>query len=151
MDINAKLEELGLKLPPAAKPVGFYHPCVISGKTAYLSGQLSRDAEGKLLTGRVGATLSLEQGQQAALLAALNALSVIRDSIGPDRVARVVKMTGFVQAGPDFHEIPAVLNKASETFAMVFGERGTHARSAVGVMALPLNAAVEIELVLELK
>lgn len=151
MDIDSKLKELGLSLPPAPKPVGLYQPVVASGKLAFLSGQLSKDASGKLLTGKVGKDLSLAEGQKAARFAALNALSIMKHLIGFEKISRVVKMTGFVQATPDFYEIPAVVNGASELLAEVFGEQGTHARSAVGVASLPMNAAVEIELVLELK
>ena len=151
MNIDSKLSELGIKLPPALKPVGIYHPFVVSGKLAFLSGQLPKDANGKLLTGKVGKDLSLAEGQAAARLAALNALSVMKHLIGFEKISRVVKMTGFVQAAPDFHEIPEVVNGASELFAEVMGEQGAHARSAVGMVSLPLNAAVEIELILELK
>jgi enamine deaminase RidA (YjgF/YER057c/UK114 family) len=151
MDIDLKLSELGLTLPPAPKPAGLYRPVVISGTLAFLSGQISRDAEGKVLEGKVGGGLSLAQGQEAAKIAALNLLSIMENVIGFAKIARIVKMTGFVQAAPDFYEVPAVMNKASELFAEVMGEPGAHARSAVGVASLPLNAAVEIELILELK
>jgi enamine deaminase RidA (YjgF/YER057c/UK114 family) len=146
-----KITQLGLSLPPAPKPAGLYQPCVISGNLAFLSGQISRDTAGKILEGKVGAGLSLAQGQAAARLAALNVLSTMKNVIGFEKIARIVKMTGFVQTAPDFYEIPAVLNKASELFAEVMGDQGAHARSAVGVASLPLNAAVEIELILELK
>ena len=151
MTLEEKIKHLGLSLPPAPKPAGLYQPLVISGNLAFLSGQISRDAAGKILEGKVGAGLSLTQGQEAAKLAALGALSLMKNVIGFAKIARVVKMTGFVQTAPDFYEIPAVLNKASELFAEVMGEQGAHARSAVGVASLPLNAAVEIELILELK
>jgi enamine deaminase RidA (YjgF/YER057c/UK114 family) len=151
MNIDSKLEALGLKLPPAPKPVGLYQPFVVSGKLAFLSGQISKAADGKILTGKVGKDLSLAEGQAAAQLAALNVLSVMQHLIGFEKIRRVVKVTGFVQTAPDFYEIPAVLNKASELFAEVLGDAGAHARSAVGMASLPLNAAVEIELVLELK
>lgn len=145
------IAQLGISLPPAPKPVGSYQPVSVSGKLAFLSGQLSRDAEGKLLIGKVGDELFLAEGQEAARLAAVNALSVIKNLIGFEKVARVVKMTGFVQTAPHFYQIPEVLNAASEIFVKVFGENGIHARSAVGMSSLPLNAAVEIELILELK
>lgn len=151
MEIDFKLKELGLVLPPAPKSVGLYQPFVVSGKLAFLSGQISKDADGKILTGKVGKDLSLAEGQAAARLAALNALSIMRNLIGFEKIRRVVKMTGFVQAAPDFYEIPAVVNGASELFVEVMGEKGAHARSAVGMASLPMNAAVEIELVLELK
>lgn len=151
MDIETKLKEMNLKLPPAPKPVGLYQPFVVSGKLVFLSGQVSKDAEGKVLAGKVGKDLSLAEGQTAARLAALNALSIMKHLIGFEKISRVVKMTGFVQAAPDFYEIPAVVNGASELLATAMGDRGTHARSAVGMSSLPMNAAVEIELVLELK
>jgi enamine deaminase RidA (YjgF/YER057c/UK114 family) len=151
MNIDSKLEELGLKLPIAPKPAGLYQPFVVSGKLAFLSGQISRDVDGKILAGKVGKDLSLAEGQAAARLAALNLLSIMKHLIGFEKIRRVVKMTGFVQTAPDFYEIPAVLNEASELFTEVMGECGAHARSAVGMSSLPLNAAVEIELVLELK
>ena len=151
MTPEEKITQLGLSLPPAPKPVGLYQPFVVSGKLAFLSGQISKDANGKLLTGKVGKDLSLAEGQAAARLAALNALSIMKHLIGFEKINRVVKMTGFVQSAPDFYEIPAVLNKASELFAEVMGDQGLHARSAVGMVSLPLNAAVEIEFILELK
>lgn len=151
MDIERKLLELGLSLPPAPKPVGLYQPVVVSGKLAFLSGQVSKDAEGKVLAGKVGKDLSLAEGQAAARLAALNALSIMKHLIGFEKISRMLKMTGFVQAASDFYEIPAVVNGASELLAGVFGEQGAHARSAVGMASLPMNAAVEIELILELK
>jgi enamine deaminase RidA (YjgF/YER057c/UK114 family) len=124
---------------------------VVSGKLAFLSGQVSKDAEGKILSGKVGKDLSLAEGKAAARVAALNALSIMKHLIGFEKISRVVKMTGFVQVAPDFYEIPAVVNGASELLAEVMGEQGAHARSAVGMASLPMNAAVEIELVLELK
>jgi len=151
MTPEEKITQLGLSLPPAPKPVGLYQPFVVSGKLAFLSGQISKDAEGKVLAGKVGKDLSLAEGQAAAHLAALNVLSIMKYLIGFEKIQRVVKMTGFIQTAPDFYEIPAVLNKASELFAEVLGAQGAHARSAVGMSSLPLNAAVEIELVLELK
>jgi len=151
MTPEEKITQLGLSLPPAPKPVGLYQPFVVSGKLAFLSGQLSKDAQGKLLTGKVGKDLSLSEGKMAARLAALNVLSIMKYLIGFGKISRIVKMTGFVQAAPDFYEIPAVVNGASELFAEVMGDQGAHARSAVGMASLPLNAAVEIELVLELK
>ena len=149
MTPEEKITQLGLSLPPAPKPVGLYQPFVVSGKLAFLSGQISKDAEGKILTGKVGKELSLAEGQAAARLAALNALSVMKYLIGFEKISRVVKMTGFVQTAPDFYEIPAVVNGASSLFVEVMGNAGEHARSAVGMASLPLNAAVEIELVLE--
>lgn len=151
MTPEEKITQLGLVLPPVAKPAGLYQPVVITGRMAYLSGQLSKDADGKILAGKVGKELTQEQGREAARLAALNALAVMEHLIGFDRILRMVKMTGFIQAAQDFYEIPAVLNGASELFGQVLGDRGVHARSAVGAAGLPMNAAVELELILELK
>ena len=151
MTLDEKLEKLGVQLPPAPKVAGLYQPFVASGKLAFLSGQLSKDVAGKVLSGKVGKELSLAQGQEAARLAALNLLSVIKHLIGFEKIARIVKMTGFVQTASDFTQIPDVINKASELFGAVFEDKGMHARVAVGVASLPLNAAVELELILELK
>ncbi|OQA57704.1 MAG: Endoribonuclease L-PSP [Candidatus Omnitrophica bacterium ADurb.Bin277] len=151
MNIESKLKELGLKLPPASKPVGVYQPFTVSGKLVFLSGQLSKDQGGKVLAGKVGKDLTAEEGRKAAELAVLNALSVMHHLIGVKKIARVLKVTGFVQTSPDFYEIPSVLNRASEILCEVFGEAGVHARSAVGMASLPFNAAVEIELILELE
>lgn len=144
------IEALGLQLPPPPSPAGFYQPVVVTGHLAFLSGQLSKSTSGKMMEGKVGKELSLEQGQEAAKLSALNLLSVLKHQIGFSKVARIVKMTGYVQADPGFYRIPEVMNAASELFAKVFGDQGTHARAAVGVASLPLNAAVEIELIVEL-
>ncbi len=151
MTPDEKLAQLGLSLPPAPKPLGLYQPVIVSEKLAFLSGQVSKDETGKILAGKVGAGLSLDEGKAAARSAALSALSIMKHLIGFEKINRVVKMTGFVQAAPDFYEIPAVVNGASELLGEVLGEKGIHARSAVGVASLPMNAAVEIELILELK
>ena len=151
MNIESKLLELGLSLPPAPKPVGLYKPFVVSGSLVFVSGQISRDRNGEILAGRVGDDRTIEEGKKAAELSVLNALSVMHHFIGSEKIACMVKMTGFVQTAPDFHEVPAVLNRASEILGAVLGESGSHARSAVGVASLPMNAAVEIELILELK
>ena len=151
MTPEEKITQLGLVLPSAPKPVGLYQPFAVSGKLAFLSGQISKDADGKILTGKVGKELSLAEGQAAARLAALNALSIMKHLIGFEKISRVVKMTGFVQTAPDFYDIPAVENGASELFTDVLGDRGAHARSAVGMASLPMNAAVEVELILELR
>jgi len=151
MTLEEKIKQLGIQLPSAPQPVGLYQPSVISGKQVFLSGQLSKNMTGKVLSGKVGKDLSLTQGQEAARYAALNALAIMKDLIGLEKIDRILKMTGFVQSAPDFYQVPDVLNAASELWAEVFGECGKHARSAVGVASLPLNAAVEIELVLQLK
>lgn len=150
MIFDEKLEQIGLQLPPPPKPAGLYRPFVVSGKLAFLSGQISRDAAGKVLEGKVGKDLSLAQGQAAARLAVLNALSIMKNHVGFEKISRIVKVSGFVQAASDFYQIPEVLNAASEILGAIFGDQGVHARTAVGVASLPLNAAVELDLILEL-
>lgn len=146
---HAKLAELGLKLPEVATPVASYVPAVQSGKQVYVSGQLPI-AEGKLLaTGKVGAGVSAEQGKDLAQRCALNALAAIDSLVGLENVVKVVKLTGFVASAAGFTGQPAVINGASDLFGAVFGEAGRHARSAVGVAELPLDAPVEVEVIVE--
>ncbi len=151
MNLEEKLRSLGLTLPPPPSPAGSYTPVVLEGKTAYLSGQIAKTGEGRVVAGHVGRDLSLEEGQQAAQMAALNALSLIHKEIGEEKVSRILRMVGYVQAAPDFFEIPAVINGASDLFQKIFGAAGVHARSAVGVSNLPMRTAVELELTLLLK
>lgn len=151
MDFSEKLASLNLVLPPAPQAVGSYLPAVISGNTLYLSGQLPKDASGRLLTGCLGRDLTLEEGKKAAELAALNVLSLIQASAGMAKVERILKVTGFVQCAESFYEIPQVINGASDLFVQVLGDRGRHVRSAVGMISLPLNAAVELEATVLLK
>ncbi|MDA9101252.1 RidA family protein [Omnitrophica bacterium] len=146
-----RLAELGIHLPKAPAPVGVYQPVVLLGDMAYLSGQLPRDTEGKLKTGRLGSELTLEEGKAAARMAALNVLSVIQSQIGLDRFERMVRLVGYVQCEPSFKDIHLVLNGASELFGEVFGVRGRHARSAVGMASLPLDVCVELEATVKLK
>ena len=148
---DKKIESLKLLLPSAPKPAGSYHPVIVSGNTAYLSGQVSRTAEGVVLTGKLGQDLSLAEGQKAAQAAALNVVSVIRNLIGWQRFSRLLRVTGFVQTAPDFYEISQVMNGASDLFLEILGEYGVHARSAVGMASLPLNATVELEVTVELR
>jgi len=149
--LEQTLERWGLKLPSPPKPVGVYQPIVRAGQWAYLSGQISKDAEGKILTGKVGQELTLEEGKRAARLAALQAVSLIQSEIGFEKVEQVVRLVGFVQSVEDFHAQSDVMNAASELLVEIFGEKGRHARTAVGVASLPLNAAVEVEMTLKLK
>jgi enamine deaminase RidA (YjgF/YER057c/UK114 family) len=149
IDPYSRVAELGLSLPEVAPPVAAYLPAVQSGNHVYVSGQLPI-AEGKLLaTGKVGEGVSPEQGADLARQCALNAIAAIDALVGLERVAKVVKLTGFVASGPGFTGQPAVINGASELFGAVFGEAGRHARSAVGVAELPLGAPVEVEVVVE--
>ncbi len=144
------LRELGLHLPEVAKPLAAYVPAVRTGNLVFVSGQLPT-VEGKLLlTGKVGAEVTAEQAHGLAQRAALNALAAAAaEAGGLDRIVRVVKVTGFVASTPEFTGHPAVVNGASELIGQVFGEAGAHARAAVGVSALPLDAPVEIEMIVE--
>jgi enamine deaminase RidA (YjgF/YER057c/UK114 family) len=148
--IDARLAELGISLPTLAAPVGAYSPAAISGNLVFTSGQLPF-VDGVLpATGKVGAEVSAADAAGYARTCVLNALAAAQSVIGSlDRVTRVVKVTGFVASAPDFTGQPAVLNGASTVLGDIFGEAGTHARSAVGVAVLPLDAPVEVELILE--
>lgn len=149
--VEAALAELGLTVPQVVPPLAAYQPAVRSGVYVYTAGQLPM-VEGKLpLTGKVGAEVTPEEAKDLARICALNALAAVKSVTGDlDRVARVVKVTGFVASASDFTGQPAVLNGASELFGQVFGDKGVHARSAVGVAVLPLDAPVEIEIQVEL-
>lgn len=149
--VEAALAELGLTVPQVVPPLAAYQPAVRSGVYVYTAGQLPM-VEGKLpVTGKVGAEVTPEEAKDLARICALNALAAVKSVTGDlDRVARVVKVTGFVASASDFTGQPAVLNGASELFGQVFGDKGVHARSAVGVAVLPLDAPVEIEILVEL-
>ena len=150
MSIDARLAELGITLPEAAAPVASYVPVVVSGGMAFVSGQLPF-VDGKLVTGRLGADVSLEDGQVAARACGLMILAQLKAALIPlDKVERVVKLGGFVNSTPDFTDQPKVVNGASDLMADVFGEAGKHARAAVGVPSLPLGAAVEVDAVIAL-
>ncbi|MFI2612565.1 RidA family protein [Kitasatospora sp. NPDC018619] len=150
--VEEKLAELGLTLPPVAAPVAAYVPAVHSGDLVFTSGQLPV-VDGKLpTTGKVGAEVSPEEAKDLAQICALNALAAVKSVIGDlDRIERVVKVVGFVAAAPDFIGVPAVVNGASELLGRVLGDAGVHARSAVGVAVLPLDAPVEVELVVRVE
>ncbi|MFJ9772596.1 RidA family protein [Kitasatospora sp. NPDC101157] len=150
--VESKLAELGLTLPPVAAPVAAYVPALQSGEFVFTSGQLPV-VGGKLpSTGKVGAEVSAEEAKELAQTCALNALAAVKSVIGDlDRIERVVKVVGFVASAPDFHGQPAVINGASELLGQVLGEAGVHARSAVGVTVLPLDAPVEVEIQVRVK
>lgn len=152
MSIEQRISELGLSLPPVATPAGAYVPAIVSGNLVFTAGQIPL-VDGQLMaTGKVGAEVSADFAKEIAARCALNALAAVKSVIGDlDRVTRVVKVVGFVASTPDFTGQPAVLNGASELLGQVFGEAGKHARSAVGVASLPLDAPVEVELVVEFK
>jgi enamine deaminase RidA (YjgF/YER057c/UK114 family) len=143
-----RLAELGLSVPEVAKPVAAYVPAVRSGDLVFTSGQLPmRDGE-LMLTGKVGGEVSLEEAAECAQQCALNAIAAVKSMVGDlARVAQVVKVVAFVASTPDFTGQPKVANGASELFGEVFGDAGVHARSAVGVPVLPLDAPVEVEIV----
>lgn len=150
MSIEARLEELGIVLPEAAAPVASYVPVVVEGGFAHVSGQLPF-VDGQLVTGRLGDDVSLEQGIAAARACGLMILAQLKAALIPlDKVERVVKLGAFVNSTADFTDQPKVANGASELMFDVFGERGRHARAAVGVPALPLGAAVEVDAVIAL-
>ncbi|WP_097234092.1 RidA family protein [Streptomyces zhaozhouensis] len=149
--VERRLTELGLELPPVVPPVAAYVPAVISGRYVYTSGQVPLVAGALPVAGKVGAEVDEERARDMARLCALNALAAVKSVVGDlDRVARVVKVLGFVASAPGFTGQPQVVNGASELLGEVFGERGRHARSAVGVAVLPLDAPVEVELQVEL-
>ncbi len=147
---NQRISDLGISLPQVATPAGAYVPAVISGNLVFTAGQIPL-VEGKLVaTGKVGKDLTAEQAKEIARICALNAVAAIKSVIGDlDRVTKVVKVVGFVASDPSFTQQPAVVNGASELLEQIFGERGIHARSAVGVAVLPLDAPVEVELIVE--
>jgi enamine deaminase RidA (YjgF/YER057c/UK114 family) len=150
-DIEARLRSLGLTLPQPTAPVANYVPFVVTGPLLHISGQVSTDSSGGI-KGTVGTEVDLETARRAARLCAINLLAQMKAACGGDlqRVRRVVKLGGFVQAGPEFFDIPAVVNGASDLMVEVFGDAGRHARSAVGVYRLPLNFAVEVDAVVEI-
>ena len=149
MKASERLRELGVVLPEVVAPLASYVPAVQTGNLVYTSGQLPMQG-GKLVgTGKVGADVTPEEGSAMARICALNALAAVHALVGVDAVTRVVKVVGFVASAPGFNGQPSVVNGASDLLAEVFGEHGAHARSAVGVGELPLDAPVEVELIVE--
>lgn len=148
--VESKVAELGLRIPEVIAPLAAYAPAVRSGSYVFTAGQLPV-VDGKLaVTGKVGAEVTPEEAAQLAATCALNALAAVRSVIGDlDRVVRVVKVVGFVASAPGFTGQPGVINGASELLGQVFGDAGVHARSAVGVAVLPLDAPVEVEMQVE--
>jgi enamine deaminase RidA (YjgF/YER057c/UK114 family) len=146
--IEEKLSALGISLPIPPDPAGSYVPVVVSGNLAFVAGQIP--AQGNHIKFR-GKVVSIETGQQAARLCTINALAQLRSSLGSlDRVKQVIKLTGFVNCDPSFTDHPKVINGASDLLVQLFGEKGKHARAAVGVSSLPFDSAVEIDLIIEL-
>ena len=147
---EARLAELGLTLPTDTPPLAAYVPAVRTGNLVFTSGQLPR-VDGELThVGKVGAEVTPEQAKDAAQACALNAIAALKGEIGDlEKVRRVVKVVGFVASAPDFSGQPGVINGASELLGKVFGDAGVHARSAVGVAALPMDVPVEVEMIVE--
>ena len=150
--IEARLADIGLVLPEPVAPIANYVPTVLSGNLLHISGQVSLDANGGV-KGIVGEDVSLDRAQEAARMCGVNLIAQMRSACGGDlgRVVRIVKLGGFVQAGPDFYDIPKVLNGCSDLMVAAFGEAGRHARAAVGVYRLPMNFAVEVDAVVEVR
>jgi enamine deaminase RidA (YjgF/YER057c/UK114 family) len=150
--IEARLTELGIVLPEPAAPVANYVPFVRVGDILHIAGQVSRDGDAGV-KGTVGVDVDLDGARVAASLCGVNLISQMKAACGGDlsRVVRVVKLAGFVQAGPDFFDIPQVVNGCSDLMVDVFGDAGRHARSAVGVYRLPLNFAVEVDAVVQVR
>lgn len=145
-----RLAELGLAVPPVVKPVAAYTPAVRSGSYVYTSGQLPMVDGALPATGKVGAEVTPERAKELAQVCALNAIAAVKSVVGDlTQVVRVVKVVGFVASAPDFTGQPGVVNGASELLGQVFGDAGVHARSAVGVAVLPLDAPVEVEMIVE--
>ncbi len=151
-DIEQKLEELGIQLPEAGAPVANYVNAVRVGNLLFLAGKGPKKADGTYITGKVGDSLTQEQGYEAARLTGINQLAVLKAELGDlNKVKRIVKVLGMVNCTPDFENQPEVINGFSDLMVEVFGEKGKHARAAVGMGSLPRGIAVEVEVVVEVK
>ena len=150
-DVRAKLAELGLSLPVAAKPVAAYVPAIRTGNLVFTAGQLPLVDGAIPTTGKVGAKVSVDVAKRLAQVCALNALAAVETVADVIKIVKVVRVVGYVNGETGFVSQPAVVNGASELYLHIWGEAGMHARSAIGVAELPLNAPVEIELVVSLK
>jgi len=151
-DAEQKLKDLGIVLPEASSPVANYVNAVRSGNLLFLAGKGPGLPDGTFITGKVGQNLTLEEGKEAARLVAINQLAVLKAELGDlNKVKRVLKVLGMVNCNSDFTQQPQVINGFSDLMVEVFGEKGKHARSAVGMNALPMNIAVEVELIVEIE
>lgn len=151
-DAEARLKELKIELPAIGKPIANYVHVVRSGNLLFLAGKGPSNAQGVYITGKVGKELTLEQGIEAARLTAINQLAVLKAELGDlNKVKRIVKVLGMVNCEADFKDHPKVINGFSDLMVAVFGEKGKHARSAVGMCSLPLNMAVEVEMIVEVE
>jgi enamine deaminase RidA (YjgF/YER057c/UK114 family) len=152
MSIKDRLTELGITLETIPEPMGNYVHAVRTGNLLFLSGKGPRKAEGGVSTGKVGSDVTLEQGYQDARSVGITLLAVMENELGSlDSVTRIVKVLGMVNSAPDFTDHPKVINGCSDLFVEVFGDKGRHARSAVGLAALPSNITVEIEVIVEVE
>ncbi len=151
--IDTHLAALGITLPDASPPAGSYVPFTIAGNLVTISGQVPLNADGLQYRGKLGADFDVDAGQEAARLAGLNVLAQLKAACGGDldRVVQLVRLGGFINATPDFTDHPAVMNGASDLMVEVFGDRGKHARFAMGAGSLPFNVAVEVEAVAEIE
>ncbi len=148
--IDARLKELGITLPTPRAPAGNYVPTVQSGSLLFCAGQVSGIPGGEAVNGKLGAEISLEQGQKAARISAINLLAQAKAALGDlDRIKRCVRLGGFINSTPTFAQLPTVMNGASDFMVEVFGDAGRHARTTVGVAELPMDAAVEVEAIFE--
>jgi enamine deaminase RidA (YjgF/YER057c/UK114 family) len=151
-DPEAKLKELGITLPAVSAPVANYVNTVRTGNLVFISGKGPQKEDGSYIEGKVGADLTIEEGYAAARLTAVNSLAALKAELGNlNKVKRVVKVLGMVNATPDFRDQPKVVNGYSDLMVEVFGERGKHARSAVGMGSLPSNIAIEVEVIIEVE
>jgi len=150
MNVSERLVELGIVLPPVSRPVGNYVPCVILGSVAYVGGHGPDDGV-ELVRGKVGADLDIDEGRRAARMTGLSILATLQDALGElDRVRRIVKVFGMVNAAPGFDQMPKVIDGCSDLLVDVFGDAGRHTRCAVGLAELPFGIPVEIELIAEI-
>lgn len=151
-DIEQRILELGIELTTPAKPVANYVGAVKTGNLIFLSGKIPKDKAGNLIMGKLGKNLTIEQGYQAARACGIAHLSTLKAELGDlNKIARIVKVTGFVNSTPDFTDQSKVVNGFSDLMVEVFGERGKHARAAVGMASLPLGVACEVEMIVEIQ
>lgn len=150
--VEERIRELGFELPNAPKPVASYVPITRTGNLLFISGQGATQNGKAVMTGHIGAELSIQDGYKAAQICAINALSVLRDEIGDlDKVNKIVKVLGFINSAPGFDKQPLVLNGFSDFIENVYGEKGKHARSAISSNELPFGTPVEVEMIVEIK
>ena len=149
--IDARLKELGIEFKPAPPPAGNYVPAATTGNLVFIAGQVPIEDGQRKFIGKLGKEYQTADGQKAARLCAIGILNRLKDAYDLDRVARCVKLVGFVNSMPDFTDQPTVINGASDLMVQVFGDAGKHARSAIGVASLPFGCAVEVEAIFEIK